>query len=42
MEYEAYAMDAFKEKEGTGVLGRMLDAMENQGLSVGSIAINVD
>jgi len=39
MEQEAYAVDPFKEKTGTGVLGRMLDVLEDNNYFVGSMGI---
>ena len=40
MERETYYVDAFREKAGTGVLGRMLDILQAKNQSVGPIGIN--
>lgn len=37
---EAEYVDAFREKAGTGVLGRMLDRLQGDGFAVGSVGIN--
>ena len=40
MRAESHAVDAFREGDGPGVLGRMLDILERQGHAVGATAIN--
>ena len=37
---ENHLVDAFRDEPGTGVLGRMLDVLEDKSMSVGSIAID--
>jgi hypothetical protein len=40
MEKEAYLVDPFREKPGTGVIGRMLDVLQRYNHSVSGIGIN--
>jgi hypothetical protein len=40
MKKESHEVDAFKEGEGPGVLGRMLDVLERNGEAVGATAVN--
>ena len=40
MKAESHVVDAFREGEGPGVLGRMLDVLERQGHAVGATAVN--
>ncbi len=40
MKAEAHRVDAFKEGDGPGVLGRMLDVVEDYGLAVSAISVN--
>jgi uncharacterized protein (DUF1501 family) len=40
LEKEAYHLDPFKDKQGTGLLGRLLDVFENKGYTVGPNSIN--
>ena len=40
MRAESHVVDAFREGDGPGVLGRMLDILERQGHAVGATAIN--
>mmetsp|Transcript_49582 Transcript_49582/g.59998 ORF Transcript_49582/g.59998 Transcript_49582/m.59998 type:complete len:1158 (+) Transcript_49582:1-3474(+) len=42
LEKEHYVVDAFQEKDGTGILGRLLDVFEDNGFSVGPNGINGD
>eukprot|EP00586_Coscinodiscus_wailesii_P000799 CAMPEP_0172487324 /NCGR_PEP_ID=MMETSP1066-20121228/16359_1 /TAXON_ID=671091 /ORGANISM="Coscinodiscus wailesii, Strain CCMP2513" /LENGTH=2416 /DNA_ID=CAMNT_0013253867 /DNA_START=62 /DNA_END=7312 /DNA_ORIENTATION=+ len=42
LEQEAYKVDAFQEKDGTGILGRMLDVFEDNGYSVGPNGLNAE
>lgn len=40
MRLESHVVDAFREGEGPGVLGRMLDVLESQGMAVGATSVN--
>ena len=40
MKLESHVVDAFREGEGPGVLGRMLDILEKHGHAVGATAVN--
>lgn len=40
MRLESHVVDAFREGDGPGVLGRMLDVLENHGHAVGSTSID--
>ncbi len=40
MKFESHAVDAFREGDGPGVLGRMLDILERRGHAVGATAVN--
>ena len=40
MKLESHVVDAFREGEGPGVLGRMLDILERHGHAVGATAVN--
>ena len=40
MKLESHVVDAFREGEGPGVLGRMLDILEGHGHAVGATAVN--
>ena len=40
MKLESHVVDAFREGEGPGVLGRMLDILERHGYAVGATAVN--
>lgn len=40
MKLESHVVDAFREGEGPGVLGRMLDILETHGHAVGATAVN--
>jgi len=40
MKAEAHRVDAFKEGDGPGVLGRMLDVLEDYGLAVSATSVN--
>ena len=40
MRLESHVVDAFREGEGPGVLGRMLDILEGHGHAVGATAVN--
>ncbi|KAL7553976.1 hypothetical protein ACHAWF_017328 [Thalassiosira exigua] len=40
MRLESMLIDAFREGEGPGVLGRMIDILQGQGHAVGAIALN--
>lgn len=40
MKHESHVVDAFREGDGPGVLGRMIDVLEKQGMAVGATAVN--
>lgn len=42
MRAEQHKVDAFKEGDGTGVLGRMLDVLQGYGLAVSSTSVNTN
>eukprot|EP00804_Cyclotella_cryptica_P014145 CCRYP_005584-RA/>CCRYP_005584-RA protein AED:0.03 eAED:0.03 QI:259/1/1/1/0.94/0.9/20/117/3951 len=42
MQREAQRVDPLKEEDGTGILGRIADALTRRGLNVGSFAIDVN